>query len=105
MVPYRLIKRPDFSIFGNAALAQIPGPASAAQRSTHSRSQIWRHFAPQDNMHYSTRHEFTLINPIFNLPNFTMPKSLRHAARDAVVQQPGVLSRRELQRLVRDMVG
>lgn len=56
-------------------------------------------------MHTNTRHEFTLINPIFNLPNFTLPKSPRHAARDAVVQQPGVLSRRELQRLVRDMLG
>lgn len=56
-------------------------------------------------MHYNTRHLFTLINPIFNLPKFTMPNSFGHAARDAVVQQPGVLSRRELQRLVRDMVG
>lgn len=56
-------------------------------------------------MYFNTKHEFNLINPVFNLPNFTMPKSPRHAARDAVVQQPGVLSRGELQRLVRDMVG
>lgn len=58
-------------------------------------------------MQYTTQYHITLnhvtlINPIICLPTFPMPKAPRLAG---LIGQPGVLSRRELRRAVRDMVG